>query len=63
MQCILGDSPILEFKRILQQITHMGISIMLIPTVGRWTGMYCIYQNLDNIYFVINIPKLISSNE
>jgi len=29
LQYILGDRPILGFKRILQQITHMGISIML----------------------------------
>jgi len=29
MQCILVDSPTLGFERILKQITHMGISIMM----------------------------------
>jgi len=29
MQCVLVDRPILGFERILKQISHMGISIML----------------------------------
>jgi len=29
MQCILVDHPTLGFERILKQITHIGISIIL----------------------------------
>jgi len=38
----------LGFGRILKQITHMGISVML--KLCWATRMHCIYQNIDNIY-------------
>jgi len=35
MQCILVDRPILGLERILKQITHMGISIIMLKSQGR----------------------------
>jgi len=51
MQCISVDRSILGFERILKQITHLGISIMLkFQRECDRPELYCIYRNLDNIY-------------
>jgi len=42
----------MRFERILKQITHMGISLML--KSGRVINrpeLHCMYESLDNIYF------------